>query len=237
MNATKTETKPSQIISELLARPVVLTTPTAMRPTNQRAVALLDRQADTTIERARQAGTDIEYLGINPLFAEARLYHGVDTDWVLAPASKHEDAVVPRRERQALQRLADANIHFPLIYVAHEVPKEKTKELVPTDGKTHVVLEHGKADELVGPVPAPVGTLELGDRLAQRSNQVLRTVGRAVPMVGAAALAVVAAPVVLAGAVLGSLATLDPIILGACPAVSAAPGEPASWYVLARWDW
>ena len=46
-----------------------------------------------------------------------------------------------------------------------------------------------------------------------------------------------AAPVVLVGTAAAAISTIDPIIFGAVPAVSAREGEPAAWYVLARWDW
>ena len=54
---------------------------------------------------------------------------------------------------------------------------------------------------------------------------------KTIPVIGA----VVSAPFLIAGA--GMAAVLDPIIFGVIPAVSATPGQPAAWYVLARWDW
>src|SRR5690349_4086673 len=126
-----TDAQPPQIIRELLSRPTVTSGVIDMTPAHERRVAMLDRQAPRLVEQARVAGAPIEYLGVNPLFAEARLYRGIDTDWVLAPATKSEDLVVPRKERHTLERLKKAEIDFPLIYVAHEVEKEKTKELVP----------------------------------------------------------------------------------------------------------
>jgi hypothetical protein len=41
----------------------------------------------------------------------------------------------------------------------------------------------------------------------------------------------------VAGAALGALSTLDPIILGVTPALRADDGEPAAWYALVRWEW
>jgi hypothetical protein len=159
MTATRTPSKnldvpPQAIVRELLARPEVITPALELTPARARRVATLEKKAPIIVNQARDAGAEIEYLGINPLFAEARLYQGIDTDWVLAPATKRDDAVVPRRARQALQRLSKAELEFPLIYVAHEVEKEKTKELVSANGKSHVVLEHEKAAELVGRIPA-----------------------------------------------------------------------------------
>jgi len=235
--AKTTDVQPQEIIRTLLAQPIVTNTRQEMTPVRERQIAMLERQAPMLIEQAHAADAAVQYLGVNPLFAEARLYRGIGTDWVLAPATKPDDLVVPRKERQTLERLKKAEINFPLIYVAHEVEKEKTKELVPLEGKSHVVLDHDEASELVGPVPAPAGALELGDRLAQHSTQVLRTIARVAPIAGKVALGVVAAPVVLVGGALAGLATLDPIVLGAIPAFAAEPGEPAAWYVLARWEW
>jgi hypothetical protein len=42
---------------------------------------------------------------------------------------------------------------------------------------------------------------------------------------------------VITGAALASLATVDPIVFGVIPAGRAIDGQPAAWYVLARWDW
>jgi hypothetical protein len=228
---------PQAIVQELLRRPLVPALQQELRPSVARRVATLERHTPEIIGAARRAGTEIEYLGINPLFAEARLYNGVQTDWVLAPADKHEAVVVPRHARQALQRLIAADIDFPVIYVAHEVPKEHTEHLRPAVDQGHIVLDRAEAAALVGPVPPPAAAVELGDRLAERSTQVVNAARRAVSIAGQTALGIVAAPVALVGGALASLGNLDPIVLGAIPALSARPGQPAAWYVLARWDW
>lgn len=229
---------PQVIVERLLRQGVVpgQDMPVAMA----RRVARLERQSASTIERAHAAGVAIDFLGINPLFDESRLYEGVDTDWVLAPARKPADAIVPTEERKALRRLHEADLDFPLIYVAHEVAKERTREaraLVPDASAGHIVLEAEAADELVGPVPPPATSMTLANKLARQSTQVIRTVRRTGAAVGAVAVGVAAAPVVLVGSAIAGLASLDPIILGAVPALGSRPGAPAAWYVLARWDW
>jgi hypothetical protein len=229
--------RPQVLVRELLSRPVVVTPRREMTPARARRVAALERRAPTIIEQARDAGVDIDYLGINPLFAETRLYRGGDTDWLLGPAANPDDAVVPRDERRALERLAKSDLDFPLIYVAHEVDKEKTKHLDPGRDTSHVELGNEQAKNLVGPSPAPRDVLAAGERYADHATEVLRTIGRVAPIVGKAALVVVGAPVVLGVGAIASLATLDPIILGAVPAVTPEPGELAAWFVLARWDW
>jgi hypothetical protein len=232
------EEHPRRIVRQLLDEPSVPLPVWAEQPLMVRSVEMLDRRAPTIVEAARRANLNIDYLGIGPLFPETRLYEGLETDWVLAPADGREETVIPRRQQRDLRRIRSAlNDQFQLIYVAHEVEKARTEGVPAVPANGHKVIEPSTAVDLVGPVPPPASTVELGDRLAVRSGQLLNAMRRAVPLVGAAALGVVAAPVVLVGAAIASLATLDPIVLGAIPALSSYPGDPAAWFVLARWDW
>lgn len=205
--------------------------------TTARKLATLERQAPTIVRRARDAGADIEYLGVAPLFAETRLYGGVGTDWVLAPVTDKDGAVVPRKERLTLERLARAHIDFPLMFIAHEVTREATANLPALPPGDHMVIEASVGKALVGPVPEPQASLRLADRLNRRSHQALAAAARTGRVVGTAAAIAAVAPVALVGGALASLATLDPIILGAVPALSPREEEPAAWFVLARWDW
>jgi hypothetical protein len=226
-----------RVVTELLHRDRPSTpVSVADRPLMARRLRRLEEEAPTEVETARQLGVEIEFLGIERLFAEPRYYRGVDSDWVLGPANKSEDAVVPAKERKALGRLVGGGHNFDLIYIAHEIPTGAPEGRA-TIENAPVTIDPARAAELVGPVPPPAQSVALGERLARRSNQVVHAVARTVPAVGAAALAVAAAPVVLVGAAVGALATLDPIVLGAVPAFSARPSEPAAFYVLARWDW
>jgi hypothetical protein len=195
-------------------------------------VGRLERKMQRIVTDAGQAGVDIDYLGINPLFNETRLYAGVDTDWVLQPVREAGDAVVPKHERRIIEQLiASGAVESPLVYVAHEVPKERSKELVLPEGP--VVVTRSTAANLVGPVPEPKDSLALGEALGERAQRVMHTAGQAVRTVGTAAATVATAPMVA----LAGLATLDPIVLGAIPAGASNVGEPAGWFVLARWDW
>lgn len=230
------DVRPQEIVRDLLSRTVVPSPQHVVTPARERRIATLERQAPTIVHQARQADVDITYLGINPLFAETRLYRGVETNWTLAPAKNPDDAIVPRDERQSLERLAKADIHFPLIYVAHEVDKTKTEGRLPAD-RTYVRLEPDEVGDIVPEVPEPAGPVEYANELDRRATQVLGAMRRVALFSGKAALAVAAAPVVLVGGALATVATLDPIILGAIPAVTAEAGEPAAWYVLARWEW
>ena len=91
----------------------------------QRRIAVLERQGPRLVQRAAEAGVDITYLGITPLFGEPQAHAGPTTDWIIGPAADLAGAIVPRAERDALTRLVRAGIDFPLVYVAHEVPKDR----------------------------------------------------------------------------------------------------------------
>jgi len=94
-----------------------------------------------------------------------------------------------------------------------------------------------QASQLVGSTPVQLDSVQLADRLNARAAQVFTAMRKAAVVVGTAADAVAAAPLVLVGSAIGALATLDPVILGVIPAVSPRVGKPAAWYVLATWDW
>jgi hypothetical protein len=181
---------------------------------------------------------EIEHLGIAPLFAEPRFYEGEgENDWVFGPADQPDDVVVPRREGRELTRLVEAGIEAPYVYIAHEVPKDRTADLRAAAAAGKRELTPVQAAELVGPVPPPAESVALDERLSRRSRQVTDAARRTLLVVGAAAAGVVAAPVVLVGGALAGLATIDPVLIVAVPAISGKPGAPASWFIVARWDW
>ena len=156
---------------------------------------------------------------------------------MLAPATRPEDLVVPKREQEILRRLAAADIDFPVIYTAHEVLKEKTKEIVKAEATPHTDIEVVHAATIIGPVPEPHESIKLGDKLEKRTSQVLTGMRKTAIAGGAVVAGIVAAPVVLAGAALAGLAQLDPIVLGAMPVGEPRDGQAAAWFVLCRWDW
>lgn len=207
-----------------------------MEPAVARSVAVLERRAPQIVRDAREVGVDVVPLGINPLFQAPRFYEGSQTDWILGPVTLGDDAIVPWREGQDLRRLSSIGVH-PLTYIAHETDPSKTKELRAEAATGHREITPAHAAELVGPVPPPVESVALGEQLARRATQVATGVRRSVKIAGAAAVGVAAAPVVIAGGLLASLATLDPVVLGALPAISEKPGAPAYWLILTRWDW
>jgi hypothetical protein len=201
-----------------------------------RRAAALDRRSVKVVDRARQAGVPVAYVGMAPLFAETRAYPGPVTDWVIGPVTSRSDAIVPRAERASLQRLLDAGIDFPMIYIAHEVPKGRLA--VPEKhepGSPPITVDEVAANAAVGPVPPPDATAALADRAGWRAQRLLRVMGIALVGVGAIA----AAPFMLAGAAVGAVGALalDPIIFGVIPAGQPVPGEYGAWYILAQWDW
>lgn len=226
---------PKAIIRQLLSDAGA---PAPQPPTaiTRRRVATLERQAPDMLARARRAGQQIEYLGINPLFSEPRLYPGVDTDWVLGPAGRDADAEVPRQERTVLEALHAAGLEFPLIYIAHETRRQAQASLIARN-HGHAILDESEAEALIGPVPPPAASVVLGQRLADRSARVIKGVRETATAAGMVAAGIAAAPVALVAGAVMALATVDPIVIGAIPALSAASGQPAAWYVLARWDW
>jgi hypothetical protein len=145
--------------------------------------------------------------------------------------------VVPRKEARNLTRLADIGLGGDLVYIAHEVPKDRTADLRAAAASGSREVPREQARDLVGPVPAPAESVALDEKLARRSTQVTNAARRTLMVAGAAAAGAVAAPVVLVGGALATLATLDPVIVTATPAISSKPGAPASWFVVARWDW
>lgn len=208
---------------------------TYVDPQQARSVAVLERHAPRFVQRAKKAGVTIEYLGSHPLFEESRLFNGPKTDWLLGPAdSDAVEEIVPRAQLADLRRLSESGIDFPVVYVAHELPKGRVQSLVPADNAlTPTMIDRTEAASLVDPAPVPRSTVELSERLSARSRQILAVLASAVPIIGAVA----AAPFVVVGAALAGLATMDPIVLGVMPAGRPVPGTPATWFVLARWEW
>jgi hypothetical protein len=184
------------------------------------------------VKTAGRAGVHVTYLGIAEIFAEYRAYFRQPTDWIIGPAGSG-DTVIPAAEKKQLQKLVRVGIDFPLVYVAHEIPKGQIAilaEMTNMADPRPVTLDHQTATRAIGPVPPPPGTSALAERLGCHSQRLLDVLGVAVPIAGAIA----AAPLKLAAA---TLAGLDPIVFGVIPAGAQVPGQPAAWYALAQWAW
>jgi hypothetical protein len=202
-----------------------------------RQTQALDRRATGIVNDAREVGVDVEYLGAQPLFTAPRLYEADPNDWIIGPANGKSDLVVPKREQTILKALTAEDIDFPLIYVAHEIPKAKTRTIVKAAAAPHTEIEAEHAQELVGPVPEPAEAVQLHEKLGDHTQQVMRGLRRTAIAGGVVVAGLAAAPIVIAGAALAGLAQLDPIIIGAVPAGEPREGQMAGWFVLCRWDW
>jgi hypothetical protein len=198
-------------------------------------VAVLERQGPELVHAAKAAGVGIEALGIAPLPPGPMYYEGSDgTGWVMGPATKPEDAVVPRKEGRQLHTIQDAGIYIPRIYIAHEVQPHHAEQFrgqVPTSG---LEIQSAQAAELAGPIPDPAEAVARGEKMAEYSEQVVAAMRRTGKMIVGA----ITVPVQVAGAVIAeTAATVDPIVLAVIPAASERPGEPAMWLRLVAWEW
>lgn len=209
-----------------------------------RRAATLERNGPRVVKTASLAGVEIRCLGIAPLFDESRAYAGPQTDWIIRPAADRSDVVIPAGERERLQRLIQAGIDFPLVYVAHEIPKNRLAlPAGTTDGAPSrpVTLDQATATEAVGPVPPPADASMAAERVGRSAQRLLTVIRTALPIaagIAAAPIVVAAAPLIAAGAAIGALAAgLDPIVFGVIPAGDPVPGQPAVWYILAQWEW
>ena len=202
-----------------------------LTPAMARRVITLEREAPNLVDLAKIADVDIQYLGIAPLPNGPRVVSDATSDWVLGPTTAEDAHYIPRAQRRKLERLEQSGFNVPTLFIAHEIPKGNVPQTVGSPVGTTADVSEEVAKKAVGPIPPPAGTVEIGERLSERAHQVFSALGKTVPIIGT----VIAAPFLLAGAV--ASAALDPIIFGVIPAVSTAPGEPAAWFVLARWDW
>ncbi len=223
----------SEIVRHLLNQSAAIAPSQPVGAALSRRVAVLERQGPEMVQAAKEAGVEIEYLGVQALPPGPMYYNGVDgTGWVMGPATTAEDAVVPKREAEELKRLYDAGIYIPRIFVAHEVKEEQAARVRDQVDGAGLELEASQATELVGPIPPPAESVALGERMAERSRQVVAGLRRT----GQLAVGAITIPARVAIAV-AEAAMVDPIILGAIPAASEQPGAPASWFELTRWDW
>lgn len=194
-------------------------------------IATLEHEAPLNVGLAKTANVEIQYLGIAPLPEGIHVLSGATTDWILGPATLKDAENIPLQQRRSLERLESSGLHMPTLFIAHEIPKGNLPSVSDAPVGSMTAVSKVDAEKAIGPIPPPASTIEMGEKLGERSRQVFSALAKTIPVIGA----VVSAPFVIVGA--GMAAVLDPIIFGVIPAVSAAPGQPAAWYVLARWDW
>lgn len=193
----------------------------------------LERQAPELVRIAREdAGADIEYLGIAGLPDGPTFYEAPDgVGWVLLPGSI-EEAVAPRPQMETIQRVSEA-LYFPSTFVAHEVTPEMAANLQGQAGPAGLKLRPSEVAEVVPPVPPPAEAIAEGERMAQRSQQIVDAAKRT----GKLIIGTISIPASAAAAVVTAAATLDPLVMGVIPAGPEHPGAPAAWYLIAKWDW
>ena len=146
-----------------------------------RRITTLERNSPRLVKTADRAGVDITYLGIAEVFAEHRAYPAQHTDWIIGPAGS-SDTVIPLAEKKQLQKLLHAGIDFPLVYVAHEIPKGQIAmpdEMGNTADPRPVTLDQQTAAQAIGPIPPPAGTTALAERLGRHSQRLLDVLGAA----------------------------------------------------------
>ena len=194
-------------------------------------IATLEREAPFNVGLAKDANVEIQYLGIAPLLEGIHVLSGATSDWILGPATLKDAENIPLEQRRTLERLKSSGLHMPTLFIAHEIPKGNLPSVSDAPVGSMTAVSKVDAEKAIGPIPPPASTIEMGEKLGERSRQVFSALAKTIPVIGA----VVSAPFLIVGA--GMAAVLDPIIFGVIPAVSAAPGQPSAWYVLARWDW
>ncbi len=194
-------------------------------------VATLEHEAPFNVGLAKEANVEIQYLGIAPLPEGIHVLSGATTDWILGPVVLKDADHIPLQQRRSLERLESSGLHMPTLFIAHEIPKGHLPLVSDAPVGSMTAVSKVDADKAIGQIPPPASTIEMGEKLSERSHQIFSVLAKTIPVIGT----VVSAPFVIVGA--GMAAVLDPIIFGVIPAVSASPGQPAAWYVLAKWDW
>lgn len=205
---------------------------TALIPAPPTEPALYARQ-QAVARRSVEDGLLVRYLGTMPLFAGFRVYPGQKRDWVLVNVAEDplfhvpQGFPVPKRILAQLRRIARSGVDFDALYVAHEVAPGQVRPDEP------LALE-----ALTPPPPATV--LRLSNRLAEAGG--ILWLGALLPwMINPLVILFPSILGILGNCLgiqsLGSLAWLDPILLGAlvCPGCSPEPGEPAAWFYLGHW--
>jgi len=177
----------------------------------------------------------VRYAFTMPLFTGHMVIPGPQVDWAFMPLN--EDPLfldqpygypVPSAILTELHRIVNTGMEFDDLYIAHELPKG--------------VIEQGQRATLEMLAPPPSKRLQ---RNANCYASVAQFAYQAVtlPLAGAAAIAgagIALGAVAAIGAVsavplvIGSLATLDPVLFGVVKD-PVHPLHPAAWFYLANW--
>jgi hypothetical protein len=211
--------------------PVPATSPSVS--TKDASKPRLERLGRGVERTASTRGLEVEFLGVEELFSEARLYGEAMAPWVVTPAAADpivkSGLPIPAAQRSQLKAVVETGMDFPHLYLAHELGKEQARRTRKPDFGTYRALTAAELEQLVVKPEAPSATR----RTAHRFDTAARKLGRGAGIAAAGMGMAIAAPLLLAGA------GLDPAILGALtlPGAGHAAGTPAAWFLLARWDW
>ena len=226
-----TATQPALALQPTPLSPAAPSSPAAFPST--RLQPQLEELGGAVERHAADRGLEVEFLGVEPLFSQPRIYGEGTSPWVLCPAAAdpliQAGLPIPAVQRRRLDAIVKAGMDFPHLYLAHEV----------TEGRSHLrerpsfehcrTLTEDETKRLIVRPDAPAATR----KSAKRVDQVARGVGRGIGLAATGAAIAVAAPLAL-------LADgLDPAVLGVLtlPGSGHKPGTPAAWFLLARWDW
>ena len=196
----------------------------------------LERLSTTIATTAAESGLRLAGAGVHPIPSGYEFRHVDGADWLLCPAGddpllrRHGRMPVPEPVIGDLCRLIDHGLDFPTVVIAHQLGAGRSAS-APSAG--NILSSPGRpasADQADTSLKDPPSH-RTGAKAASQVDHVAATTLR-IARVGARALGSVAtAPV--------ALLALDPIILGAVTARGAphAPGTPAAWFELGRWEW
>ena len=193
----------------------------------------LDRLGRAVEREASGRGLEIEYLGVEELFARARLYGEAAAQWVVTPAAAdpmvQNGLPIPATQQRRLEALVENGMDFPHLYLAHELARNAPDRTAKPSFSTHRTLTDTELKHLLVRPEAPVAVY----KAAKRVDTVARTVGRGLGFAAVGAGIVMAAPLLLVGS------GLDPAVLGALtlPGTGHKPGTRAAWFLLASWHW
>jgi hypothetical protein len=200
---------------------------------------LLVARADGIIAAAKSHGQNWRLVGVSTLDPGVRGFCGPKSDWVLVPAGldpvlrERGNLPMPESARKALS-VAGKVYDFPVMYVAHEVPKGKLRRSGSFDGRSFAGQPDAVGATLLSSVPQEIRATAGARRQAGLANTASRV---AMLTAGAAALTVAAAPFLLAAVLASGLGT-DPVLIGAVPINERrAAGLPAAYIEIARWDY
>ncbi len=89
----------------------------------------LERLGQAVERHAEGQGAHLEFLGVEALFDVPRLYGEGASPWVLCPAAAdplvRAGLPIPAAQRRQLDRIVNAGMDFPHLYLAHEVARDR----------------------------------------------------------------------------------------------------------------